>query len=148
MLLSSLAPLAALLAEAAPAAASAAQEEKAPPVIDLDGTVLVQFAIFVVLYLVLRKFLFAPYLRMRAEREQHIEGAERKAQELEGRRESLENEYAARMAKARAGAEEERAKLQAEGRARESELLTQARGRAARRIAETPRSSPSCVDTK
>lgn len=133
MLLSSLAPLAIFLAEAAAAPA----EEKAPPVIDIDGTVLVQFAIFVLLYIILRKFLFAPYLRMRAERASHIEGAEKKAHDLEHRREALDAEYQQRMQKARSSAEDERMKMQAEGRARETELLSQARGRAQERISET-----------
>jgi len=142
MLLSALASLAVFLAEAAPAA-----EEKAPPLIDLDGTVLVQFGIFVVMYLVLRHFLFVPYLRMRAEREAHIEGVEKKAQELLRKRESLDSEYQQRMQKARAGAEEERLRLQAEGRSREAEVLSQARTRAQARIAETQKKIAAEVTT-
>ena len=38
-------------------AAAAGGEEKPHPVIDIDGTVLIQFAIFVVMYFVLRQFL-------------------------------------------------------------------------------------------
>jgi F-type H+-transporting ATPase subunit b len=137
MLLSSLAPLAVFLAEAATATGAAPAEEKAPPVIDIDGTVLLQFAIFVLLYAILRKFLFVPYLKMRADRASHIHGAEKKAQELERKRDSLDADYQQRMQKARSGAEDERMRLQSEGRARESELLGQARTRAQERIAET-----------
>jgi F-type H+-transporting ATPase subunit b len=134
MLLPSLAPLSTLLllAEAAPPGA----EEKAPPVIDLDGTVLVQFAIFIVMYLVLRRFLFQPYLRMRAEREAHIDGVEKAAKEMEHKRETLEAEYQQRMQKARSGADEERLRMQSEGRARETELLGQARSRAQAQVSE------------
>ena len=60
-----------------------ATEEKAPPVIDIDGTVLVQFAIFVVMFLILRAFLFKPYLKMRQDRADNIEGAEVKARQAE-----------------------------------------------------------------
>ena len=121
--------LALVLAEAA--------EEKAPPVIDIDGTVLVQFAIFVTMFLVLRTFLFKPYLKMRAERSQHIEGAEALAHKAEQKALDLEAQYKERMQKARAGADSERATLQQEGRTRETELLAQARERAQTRINAT-----------
>ena len=49
-------------------AISEGAEEKAPPVIDIDGTVLVQFAIFIAMFIVLRQFLFKPYVQMRDDR--------------------------------------------------------------------------------
>lgn len=119
------------------AEAAEAVEEKAPPIIDMDGTVLVQFALFIVMFLVLRAFLFKPYLKMRDERAEKIEGAEAKAGNLAKRAEQLEADYKAKVAKARASAEEERAKLQSEARTRESELLGQARTRAQGRIQAT-----------
>lgn len=134
MLLFALAPLAVLMPLAE--AAAGAVEDKPPPIIDLDGTVLVQFAIFVVMYVVLRQFLFKPYLRMRQSRESHIQGAEKKARDLEQRRESIEAEYQMRMQKARAGADEERMRMQAEARTREADVLGQARTRAQQRLAE------------
>ena len=121
--------LALVLAEAA--------EEAAPPVIDIDGTVLVQFAIFVTMFVVLRTFLFKPYLKMRAERSRHIEGAEALAHKAEQKALELEAQYKERMQKARAGADSERAALQLEGRTREAELLAQARERAQTRINAT-----------
>ncbi len=121
--------LALVLAEAA--------EEAAPPVIDIDGTVLVQFAIFVTMFVVLRTFLFKPYLKMRAERSRQIEGAEALAHQAEQKAHELEAQYKERMQKARAGADSERAALQLEGRTRETELLTQARDRAQTRINAT-----------
>jgi F-type H+-transporting ATPase subunit b len=150
MLSSSLASLFVTLAETAAVvqpSASAPVEEKAPPLIDIDGTVLVQFGIFVVMYLVLRHFLFVPYLRMRAEREAHIEGAEKTAQELLRKRETLDAEYQQRVQKARAGAEDERTRLQAEGRAREAEVLGLARTRAQARISETTKKIAAEVKT-
>lgn len=114
-----------------------ATEEKAPPVIDIDGTVLVQFAIFVVMFLILRAFLFKPYLKMRQDRADNIEGAEVKARQAEHQATELEAQYKERMQKARAHADSERAALQSQGRAREAELLGQARERAQARINET-----------
>jgi F-type H+-transporting ATPase subunit b len=136
MLSSSLASLFVTLAEAA-AGTPAPVEEKAPPLIDIDGTVLIQFAIFIVMYLVLRRFLFEPYLRMREQREANIEGAEKTAQELLHKRDTLDTEYQQRVQKARAGAEEERMRLQSEGRARETEVLGQARARSQARVSES-----------
>jgi F-type H+-transporting ATPase subunit b len=121
--------LALVLAEAA--------EEEAPPVIDIDGTVFVQFAIFVVMFLVLRTFLFKPYLRMREQRAEHIDGAQAKAQESERRSAELETQFHERMRKVRADADAERARLQKEARAREAELLGEARTRAQTRINQT-----------
>ena len=147
MLLSSLAPLSLLMSLAEAVPATAAAEEKAPPVIDLDGTVLVQFAIFVAMYLVLRRFLFQPYLQMRATREAHIEGAEKTARELERKRESMDADYQQRLQKARSGAEEERLRLQAEARTREAEVLAQARTRAQGRVVEAQKKIAAQVAT-
>lgn len=131
MQLAPLAPLLPLLA------AASGGEEKAPPVIDIDGTVLIQFAIFVVMYFVLKQFLFQPYLKMRAERSERIEGAEARAGELAKKRESLDRDYQARLDATRAKAEEERLRIQTEARAREGEMLTEARSRAQTRVQET-----------
>jgi F-type H+-transporting ATPase subunit b len=139
MQLAPLAPLLPLLA------AAAGGEEKAPPVIDIDGTVVIQFVIFVVMYFVLRQFLFAPYLKMRAERAERIDGAERKAQDMAKKRAELDSDYQTRLEKTRAKAEEERLRIQNEARAREAELLAEARARAQARVQETQRSIASQV---
>jgi F-type H+-transporting ATPase subunit b len=131
MQLAPLAPLLPLLA------AASGGEEKAPPVIDIDGTVLIQFAIFVVMYFVLKQFLFQPYLKMRAERAERIEGAEARAGEMAKKREALDRDYQSRLETTRAKAEEERLRIQTEARAREGELLAQARSRAQTRVQET-----------
>jgi len=131
MQLAPLAPLLPLLA------AASGGEEKAPPVIDIDGTVLIQFVIFVVMYFVLRQFLFQPYLKMRAERAERIDGAEARAGEMAKKRESLDRDYQSRLEKTRAKAEEERLRIQTEARAREGELLAEARARAQGRVQET-----------
>jgi hypothetical protein len=94
-------PYLALAATTALAGAEAA-EEKAPPIIDIDGTVLIQFALFVAMFLVLRAFLFKPYLKMRAERAERIEGAEAKAGSLSKRADELEAQYKAKVARDRA----------------------------------------------
>jgi len=115
-------------------AISEGAEEKAPPVIDIDGTVLVQFAIFVAMFVVLRQFLFKPYMQMRDDRAHRINSAEASADETQKRATSIEKQVKEKMDKARQTAEDERLKLQHEGRQREDELLTAARDRAQHRI--------------
>jgi F-type H+-transporting ATPase subunit b len=53
-----------------------------PPLVDVDATVFVQFAIFLLLLIVLTRFVFKPFLALRAERAQKIEGAKEEAQKL------------------------------------------------------------------
>jgi F-type H+-transporting ATPase subunit b len=115
-------------------AISEGAEEKAPPVIDIDGTVLVQFAIFVAMFVVLRQFLFKPYMQMRDDRAHRISSAEASAEETQKRATSIEKQVKEKMDKARQTAEDERLKLQHEGRQREDELLAAARDRAQNRI--------------
>ncbi|HMU38297.1 MAG TPA: ATP synthase F0 subunit B [Pseudomonadota bacterium] len=118
-------------------AASEGAEEKAPPVIDIDGTVLLQFGIFLAMFFVLSEFLWKPYLKMRTERAHRIEGAEKTAAEAAARAEQLEREFKEKMGKARQSAEEERLRLSNEGRLRETELLASARDRAQSRVRAT-----------
>jgi F-type H+-transporting ATPase subunit b len=115
-----LSPLLLLLADAA--------EEKAPPVIDIDGTVFVQFALFVAMYFVLKHLLFQPYLKMRQARSAGIEGARGEAEQMERRAADIEKDYERKIAQAKSRAEEERARLRGEGQARERDLLAEARG--------------------
>lgn len=112
-------------------------EEKAPPVIDIDGTVLVQFAIFIAMFIVLRQFLFKPYMKMRDDRAHRISSAEATADETQKRAAAIEKQVKEKMDKARQSADDERLKLQHEGRQREEELLAAARERAQGRIRAT-----------
>ena len=45
------------------------------PLIDVDATVIVQFVLFLVLFVIANRFLFQPYLRLRERRTEGIEGA-------------------------------------------------------------------------
>lgn len=118
-------------------AVSEGAEEKAPPVIDIDGTVLVQFAIFIAMFIVLRQFLFKPYMQMREDRAHRISSAETAAAETQKRAAQLEKDFKEKMDKAKQSAEDERLKLSHQGRQREEELLSSARERAQGRIRAT-----------
>lgn len=117
--LASSAPLVLLLGNGA--------EEQAPPVIDLDGTALIQFALFVVMYFVLKRLLFEPFLAMKKMRSAGIEGAREEAAQMEQRAESLGKDYEGRLQAARSKSDDERLRLRAQGQERERELLTQTR---------------------
>lgn len=53
-------------------------------VIDFDYTIFVQAAIFLVLFVFMRKFVFLPYLESRKEREHTIEDAQKRSEESQG----------------------------------------------------------------
>ena len=112
-----------------------AVEEAAPPLIDLDGTVLVQFAFFLVMFIVLQQLMFKPYLKMREERRKGIEGARAEAHHMEENANKIVAEYDAQLNRAKLRGAEERARLRSEAAGRERELLGVARDEAQRALA-------------
>lgn len=104
-----------------------AAAEKSQPLIDIDGTVFIQFAIFLVMMGVLHWFVFKPYLKVQAERTRRIDGARADAQAMQERAASMLADYEQRFVAARQRGAEERARIQAEGRAYERDVLAQAR---------------------
>lgn len=109
----------------APALLAAA--EKSQPLIDIDGTVFIQFAIFLVMMGVLHWFVFKPYLKVQAERGRRIGGARADAEAMQERAAAMLADYEQRFLVARQKGAEERTRLQAEGRAYERDVLAQAR---------------------
>lgn len=116
---------------------AAAPQSHEPQLIDLDYTVFVQLGLFLLLVLILQRFLWRPYLRVRGERVSRIEGYREEAARLE-------SEAAARLARAEAGLAEarrvgsgERAVARAEAQAREQTLLAEANAAAQRTLAES-----------
>jgi F-type H+-transporting ATPase subunit b len=125
----SLSPLFLLMASAA--------EEKAAPVIDIDGTVFIQFALFLGAYVVLKYLFFTPYLEMRKRRTAGIDGVQKQAEEMEHRARELSDEYDRRIKEARGRSDEERLRLREQGLSREREVLAEARTLAKGRLDET-----------
>ena len=82
--------------------------------IDIDSTAFVQFGIFAILALVATRFLFTPYLKMREEREDGMEGARKDAENLSAEADAKLADYEEKLASARARAQEERRKIRAE----------------------------------
>lgn len=111
-------------------------EEAAPPLIDVDGTVLIQFVLFVIMLIVLSRLLFRPYLNMRAERGKGIEGARHEAETMEHRAEAIVTDYDARMTRAKMRGGEERTKLRSEAAVYERQVLGAARDESHKALAE------------
>jgi F-type H+-transporting ATPase subunit b len=107
-----------------------------PQLIDLDGTLFVQLGLFLLTVVVLYRFLWKPYLRVRDERVTRVEGYRQEAAridaEAQGRMERLEAE----LAEARRVGVGERASARSAALAREHELLAQAQAAAQRAQAE------------
>lgn len=101
--------------------------ESSPPLIDIDGTLFVQFALFVIMLIVLSRVLFKPYLAMRDARHKGIEGAREEAASMQERAQKTNADYDARLTKARLRGAEERARLRGEGAIYERQVLGAAR---------------------
>jgi F-type H+-transporting ATPase subunit b len=87
---------------------------KDPPLIDVDGTVFIQLALFLAVAYALSELLFKPFLRVRAAREAGIEGAREEATRLEEEAGARLADYEQRIGKARREAHDERHALHAE----------------------------------
>jgi F-type H+-transporting ATPase subunit b len=101
--------------------------EETPPLIDVDGTLLVQFAIFLVMLLILSRTLFRPYLQLRDARHKGIEGAREDAQAMKERARSIVASYDTKLTAAKVRGAEERQRLRSEGAVQERQVLGRAR---------------------
>jgi F-type H+-transporting ATPase subunit b len=98
-----------------------------PPLIDLDYTVFIQLGVFILTALILSRFLFRPFLSMRAARSEGIEGARDEAARMEDQAKAQVVDYETRFAKAKTNANDERAKVRNEAAEREREITDAAR---------------------
>ncbi len=100
------------------------------PLIDIDSTAFVQFAIFVVMALASTQLLFKPYLRMREERDAGMDGARKEAENLSAQADAKLADYEDKLASARARAQEERRKIRAEAADHLQQITDKARSAA------------------
>ena len=106
------------------------------PLIDIDLTVFVQFALFLILFVVANKLLFQPYLQLRERRKAGIEGARADAERMSAQAEAKLADYEKQLAGARNRANDEGRKVRAEGMAHEKEVTDKARAAAQKAIDE------------
>src|SRR5688500_2254321 len=104
------------------------------PLIDLDLTAVVQFALFLALFAVANRFLFQPYLQLRERRKAGIEGAREEAERMSAEAEAKFANYEKQIAMARERAGEEGRKIRLEGIALEQKVTGAARAEAQKAI--------------
>jgi F-type H+-transporting ATPase subunit b len=108
----------------------------AHPLIDLDLTVVVQFALFLILFVVANKLLFQPYLALRERRKTGIEGARAEAERMTAQADAKLASYEKQLAEAKSRANEEGRKIRAEAAAHDKEVTDRARAEAQKSIDE------------
>ena len=106
------------------------------PLIDIDFTVFVQFALFLILFWFSNKLLFQPYLALRERRKAGIEGARAEAERMSAQADAKLAEYEKQLGGARNRANEEGRKVRAEATAHEKETTDKARAAAQKAIDE------------
>lgn len=104
--------------------------------IDIDLTVLVQFALFLILFVAANKFLFQPYLKLRATRVKETTGAREEATRMTAEADAKLADYEKQLAAARAKADDEARKVRTEAAAHEREVTDKARATAVAAIEE------------
>ena len=106
------------------------------PLIDVDLTVVVQFVLFLVLFVIANRFLFQPYLQLRAQRKAGIEGARAETERMTAQADAKLADYEKQLAMARDRANESGRKIRLEAAAHEREVTDQARAAAQKAIDE------------
>ncbi len=92
-------------------------------IIDLDGTVFVQLAMFATAFVVLHHLVFKPMVALLEAREEAIDGARDEAKRLTAGVKEKQASFEAELRKVRGAAAEERDRLRAEGEHLERRLL-------------------------
>jgi F-type H+-transporting ATPase subunit b len=115
---------------------STAPESHEPQLIDLDGTAFIQLGLFVALLLVLRQFLWKPYLKVLGERTTRVEGYKLEAVRLDAEAAARLAQAEAALAEARREGAGERVAARTAAHAREQELLAAANASAQKTLAD------------
>jgi F-type H+-transporting ATPase subunit b len=126
----------------------AAPEAHEPQLIDIDHTIFIQLGIFLLALLVLNKFLWQPYLRVRTERVARVEGYREEATRLEADAQQRLARADAALAEARRVGAGERAVARAEAHAREQTLLAEATAAAQRKLADARARLSAAIDAE
>ena len=99
--------------------------------IQLDISIVYQVILFLVLWVILNKLLFQPYLQLLAEREGKTTGAQHDSSELEHEGARLKAQYQEKIAQAQAAGYAAKDAIVQEGRQQREKILGQAREEAA-----------------
>lgn len=102
--------------------------------IQLDFSIVYQIILFVVLWVILRKLLFQPYLRLLEEREQQTIGAQHDSVDLENEGAKLKAQYDEKMTQGQAAGYAAKEAINQDARQQREKILGQARDEAARSL--------------
>jgi F-type H+-transporting ATPase subunit b len=106
------------------------------PLIDIDLTAVLQFALFLVVYFLGNKLLFQPYLALRERRKAGIDGARAEAERMTAEADAKLADYQKSLGVARDRASEEGRKVRLEAAAHEKDVTDKARATAQAAIDE------------
>jgi len=106
------------------------------PLIDIDATAIVQFALFLILMFVANKLMFQPYLALRERRKAGIDGARAEAERMTAQADAKLADYEKQLGVARNRANEEGRKVRGEAVVHEREVTDKARATAQTAIDE------------
>lgn len=104
--------------------------------ISVDFSLVVQIALFLVLWSILRKVLFGPGGRLMAERERRTEGTQAEARSMTEEGKELQAQYDAAIANARAEGEAIKGEIREEALKARNAIVSQGREAAARKVQE------------
>jgi len=105
-------------------------------IIDLDGTILIQLALFGIAFFLFRPLIFRPMVALFEARENAIEGAKLEALRLQDEASAEGEEFEVEMRRLRLQAGEERDRLRAEGKRLERTVLDRVREETNKQLAE------------
>lgn len=97
------------------------------PLIDVDGTVVVQLVLFLILFVIANRYLFQPYLALRERRKAGIDGARAEAERMTAEADAKLASYEKQLAIARERANEEGRKVRHQAAADERKVTDEAR---------------------
>jgi F-type H+-transporting ATPase subunit b len=96
-------------------------------IVDLDGTVFVQLAMFFIAFIVLYGLVFKPMVALLDAREEAVEGARNQAKQLDSDVQAKQATFEAELRRVRTSSGEERERLRGEGQELERRLLERVR---------------------
>jgi F-type H+-transporting ATPase subunit b len=97
------------------------------PLIDIDWTVLLQFGLFIAMFVLANKLLFQPYLALREKRIAGIDGARAEAERMNAEAEAKLADYEQKLAAARGKAADEQRAVRAEASKHQQEVTDKSR---------------------